>query len=222
MGRRRSCARSARGDRYAAALERLRARGLTFECSCSRRDLADERAIPAIAAPAPRRRACRPRPGCASSRGSRSSPIALQGAYRQDVAAAVGDRDLEAPRRLLCVPARGRGRRCRPGRHPRGARRRPSGRHAASDLSAARPRAADPALRCTCPCWWNRTAPSSPSRRAACRRIGPPGLHLAAASSSCWLSTRPASCGRAGERVVGVGAGSLGGKSAFRAPRRCN
>ena len=80
---------SGRGDRYAAALESLRDRGLVYECSCSRRDLGEERY-----------------PGHCRSGSRRGGPTAsrlrvaagavaftdrLQGSFQQDVAAAVGD-----------------------------------------------------------------------------------------------------------------------------------
>ncbi len=78
-------------DRYAAALESLRALGLTFECSCSRSQLADEARYPGL---------------CREGVRSPGSPTAtrlrvdsalveftdrIQGRFRQDVAAAVGD-----------------------------------------------------------------------------------------------------------------------------------
>jgi glutamyl-Q tRNA(Asp) synthetase len=76
---------------YAAALDTLRARGLTFECSCSRLKLADEDRYPG---------SCRERPlipGVATATRLRVDPgfvqfsDRIQGSYRQDVAAAVGD-----------------------------------------------------------------------------------------------------------------------------------
>src|SRR5208282_1292695 len=48
---------SARRESYAAALDMLRARGLTFECACSRAQLAEEARYPGIC------RANPPRPG---------------------------------------------------------------------------------------------------------------------------------------------------------------
>ena len=76
---------------YVAALESLRARNLTFECSCSRSQLEDENLYPGT---------CRMRPAAAGAptatrlavdRGSIMFSDRIQGTYRQDVAAAVGD-----------------------------------------------------------------------------------------------------------------------------------
>jgi glutamyl-Q tRNA(Asp) synthetase len=76
---------------YAAALDALRARGLTFECSCSRLTLAEEDRYPGN---------CRERPLIAdvpTATRLRVDPgyvqlaDRIQGIYRQDVASAVGD-----------------------------------------------------------------------------------------------------------------------------------
>jgi glutamyl-Q tRNA(Asp) synthetase len=76
---------------YDAALSALRARGLTFECSCSRQQLAEEDRYPG---------SCRARPliaGVATATRLRVDPgyiqfsDRIQGIYRQDVAAASGD-----------------------------------------------------------------------------------------------------------------------------------
>jgi glutamyl-Q tRNA(Asp) synthetase len=80
-----------RGDQYRAALRSLEDRRLTFECSCTRSQLEDDNRYPgtcrelartASAATATRLRA---QPGFISFRDE------IQGTYRQDVAAAVGD-----------------------------------------------------------------------------------------------------------------------------------
>jgi glutamyl-Q tRNA(Asp) synthetase len=82
------------GDRiehYASALRTLNARGLTFECTCSRLQLEDEIRYPGT---------CRVRPsvsGIASATRLKVEPghilfaDRIQGSFRQDVAAAVGD-----------------------------------------------------------------------------------------------------------------------------------
>jgi glutamyl-Q tRNA(Asp) synthetase len=76
---------------YAAAMDTLCTRGLTFECSCSRSQLADEERYPGT---------CRGRPqipGVATATRLRVDPgyvqfaDRIQGVYRQDVAGAVGD-----------------------------------------------------------------------------------------------------------------------------------
>lgn len=80
-----------RTELYAAALESLRARHLTFECSCSRSQLEDESRYPgtcrihppALGAPTATR--------LSVDRGSIVFSDRIQGTYRQDVAAAVGD-----------------------------------------------------------------------------------------------------------------------------------
>ena len=79
---------SERGEYYAAALERLR--GLTFECSCSRRDLADEERYPGTCRSGPGN------PGAPTATRLRIEPGTIeftdrvQGRYAED-AAAVGD-----------------------------------------------------------------------------------------------------------------------------------
>lgn len=76
---------------YAIAVDGLRTCGLTFECSCSRLDLAEEDRYPG---------SCRERPlipGAATATRLRVDPgyvrfsDRIQGTFRQDVAAAVGD-----------------------------------------------------------------------------------------------------------------------------------
>jgi glutamyl-Q tRNA(Asp) synthetase len=80
-----------RTELYVAALESLRARDLTFECSCCRSQLEDENRYPGT---------CREHPAAARAptatrlkvdRGSIVFSDRIQGIYRQDVAAAVGD-----------------------------------------------------------------------------------------------------------------------------------
>ncbi len=116
----------------------LRARGLTFECSCSRLQARrGGRAIPEPAA------AARRSPDAATATRLRVDPgyvqfrDRIQGSYRQDVAAAVGDVILKRRDQHVRVSAGGGGRRCRAGRHARRARRRSAGQHAPPNLSAA-------------------------------------------------------------------------------------
>jgi glutamyl-Q tRNA(Asp) synthetase len=80
-----------RTELYVAALESLRARDLTFECSCSRSQLEDENRYPGT---------CRERAAATGAptatrlkvdRGSIVFSDRIQGIYRQDVAVAVGD-----------------------------------------------------------------------------------------------------------------------------------
>ena len=82
---------SERTPLYGQALESLEARGLTFECSCSRMQLEDENRYPGT---------CRAGPaicGLPTATRLRIEPghilfvDRIQGSYRQDVAAAVGD-----------------------------------------------------------------------------------------------------------------------------------
>jgi len=76
---------------YAAAVEGLRTRGLTFECSCSRLSLAEDDRYPGSCRQGPLI------PGAATATRLRVDPGCvqfsdrIQGTYRQDVAAAVGD-----------------------------------------------------------------------------------------------------------------------------------
>ncbi len=82
---------SDRDEHYAAAVESLRARGLTFECSCSRQDLADEPRYRGYCRAGPRH------PGVPTAIRLRVDPSAvaftdrLQGHRTQDVAAFSGD-----------------------------------------------------------------------------------------------------------------------------------
>jgi len=82
---------SDRNEHYVAALQSLQARSLTFECSCSRLQLEDETRYPGT---------CRVRPsasGIPTATRLRVEPGSIlfsdriQGTYRQDVSAAVGD-----------------------------------------------------------------------------------------------------------------------------------
>jgi len=82
---------SERSEYYTAAIEKLRARGLTFECSCSRRDLAGHERYPGYCRGGPRnmhaatatRLRIEPRPVTFSDR--------IQGNQTQDVASVAGD-----------------------------------------------------------------------------------------------------------------------------------
>ena len=82
---------SERSDHYAAAIETLRARGLTFECSCSRQELADEERYPGYCRNGPRHL------GLATATRLRIEPQTvtfaddLQGTHTQNVASVVGD-----------------------------------------------------------------------------------------------------------------------------------
>lgn len=82
---------SDRGDRYAAALDDLRARGLTFQCSCSRLQLAEDERYPGHCRNGP----LKPGTACATRVRVDEATIQftdrIQGTFRQDVAAAVGD-----------------------------------------------------------------------------------------------------------------------------------
>jgi glutamyl-Q tRNA(Asp) synthetase len=80
-----------RMEHYLAALQTLQARHLTFECSCSRLQLEDESRYPGT---------CRMRPSSMGvttatrlrvEQGYIAFTDLIQGSYRQDVAAAVGD-----------------------------------------------------------------------------------------------------------------------------------
>lgn len=82
---------SDRADRYAAALDDLRARGLTFQCSCSRLQLAEDERYPGHCRNGP----MKPGTPCATRVRVDDAAIQftdrIQGTFRQDVAAAVGD-----------------------------------------------------------------------------------------------------------------------------------
>jgi glutamyl-Q tRNA(Asp) synthetase len=76
---------------YAAAVDGLRTRGLTFECSCSRLSLAETERYPGSCRQGPLT------PGAATATRLRIDPgyiqfsDRIQGTYRQDVSASVGD-----------------------------------------------------------------------------------------------------------------------------------
>lgn len=82
---------SRRATAYEAMLHTLRARGLTYECTCSRAQLADEEPYPGHCRIAPRRA------GVATATRLRVEPgyivfkDRIQGMFRQDVARVVGD-----------------------------------------------------------------------------------------------------------------------------------
>ena len=83
---------SDRSDHYAAALEDLRARGLTFECSCSRLDLADEGRYPGYCRGGPRD----PSVATATRLQGRAAEHArstdrIQGSYRRTWRRVLGD-----------------------------------------------------------------------------------------------------------------------------------
>ena len=82
---------SDRGDRYAAALDHLRAHGLTFQCSCSRLQLADDERYPGHCRNGP----LKPGTPCATRVRVDDATVQftdrIQGTFRQNVAAAVGD-----------------------------------------------------------------------------------------------------------------------------------
>ena len=82
---------SDRGARYAAALDHLRAHGLTFQCSCSRLQLADDERYPGHCRNGP----LKPGTPCATRVRVDDATVQftdrIQGTFRQNVAAAVGD-----------------------------------------------------------------------------------------------------------------------------------
>jgi glutamyl-Q tRNA(Asp) synthetase len=82
---------STRTDRYLAALETLRLRGLTFECSCSRSQLADEERYPGHCRAAPLVTGVPTAIRLCINPGHIQFADRIQGTFRQDVDAAVGD-----------------------------------------------------------------------------------------------------------------------------------
>jgi glutamyl-Q tRNA(Asp) synthetase len=82
---------STRTDHYRAALASLAERGLTFECSCSRNQLADESRYPGLCRAGP----LKPDVPTATRLRVEPGPVdftdRIQGRFRQDVALAVGD-----------------------------------------------------------------------------------------------------------------------------------
>jgi glutamyl-Q tRNA(Asp) synthetase len=90
-----------RTEHYVRALQSLQSRGLTFECSCSRLQLEDESRYPGTC------RARAPAAGTATATRLRVEPDLIQfsdriqGVFRQDVAAAVGDTILKRRDRVF-------------------------------------------------------------------------------------------------------------------------
>jgi len=82
---------SDRSDHYAAAIERLRARGLTFECSCSRQDLVGEGRYPGHCRGGPRDSSVATATRLKIEPQSITFDDRIQGSYGQDVASVVGD-----------------------------------------------------------------------------------------------------------------------------------
>jgi glutamyl-Q tRNA(Asp) synthetase len=82
---------SDRSDHYAAAIERLRARGLTFECSCSRQDLAGEGRYPGYCRGGPRDSSVATATRLKIEPQSITFDDRIQGSYTQDVASVMGD-----------------------------------------------------------------------------------------------------------------------------------
>jgi glutamyl-Q tRNA(Asp) synthetase len=82
-------------DDYRAALRSLQDRGLTFECTCSRSQLEDEQRYPGTCSELARSAASTGARATATRLRTRPGHICfrdqIQGTYRQDVAAAVGD-----------------------------------------------------------------------------------------------------------------------------------
>jgi glutamyl-Q tRNA(Asp) synthetase len=82
---------SDRDAAYAAALEELRARGLTFACSCSRLDLVPEPRYPGHCRDGPRRPDADLAIRLRVDPGHVQFTDDIQGAFRQDVSVAFGD-----------------------------------------------------------------------------------------------------------------------------------
>jgi glutamyl-Q tRNA(Asp) synthetase len=82
---------SDRVDAYTAALDQLQRRGLTFTCSCSRQDLADEPRYPGYCRDGPREPGADLGVRLRVESGYVQFVDCIQGVFRQDVALASGD-----------------------------------------------------------------------------------------------------------------------------------
>jgi glutamyl-Q tRNA(Asp) synthetase len=82
---------SARSDAYEAALAALGGRGLTFQCSCSRGDLAEEARYPGHCRHGPRDPAAATATRLKIEPGRIAFTDRIQGEYSEDVAETVGD-----------------------------------------------------------------------------------------------------------------------------------
>jgi glutamyl-Q tRNA(Asp) synthetase len=92
---------SRRTHRYEAAIEMLRSRGLIFECSCSRTQLADEDRYPGHCRGAPRLSGTPTALRLRVEPGHIQFTDRIQGTFRQDVAAVSGDVVLRRRDRLI-------------------------------------------------------------------------------------------------------------------------
>ena len=82
---------SDRVERYEAVLAQLAAAGLTFDCSCSRSQLVDEERYPGYCRAGPKLAGAPTAKRLRIESGSIQFTDRIQGTFRQDVAAAVGD-----------------------------------------------------------------------------------------------------------------------------------
>ncbi len=82
---------SERGEHYAAAIQTLRAAGLTFECSCSRQDLAGRERYPGYCRDGPRNSNTATATRLRIERQLITFADRVQGSFTQDVAAVMGD-----------------------------------------------------------------------------------------------------------------------------------
>ncbi len=82
---------SDRSDHYAAAIETLRARGLTFECSCSRQDLAGQERYPGHCRGGPRNTSVATATRLKIEPQTITFDDRIQGSCTQDVASVMGD-----------------------------------------------------------------------------------------------------------------------------------
>jgi glutamyl-Q tRNA(Asp) synthetase len=82
---------SDRGDLYSEALQSLKTRGLTFDCSCSRLQLEEERRYPGTCRAQPRVSGVSTATRLRIEEGYVSFSDRIQGSFRQDIARAVGD-----------------------------------------------------------------------------------------------------------------------------------
>src|ERR1700759_909684 len=93
-----------RNEAYRTALRSLQDRGLTFECTCSRSQLEDENRYPGTCRELARAAASDTATRLRAQPGFIQFSDDIQGAYRQDVAQAVGDLVLKRRDQLFAYP----------------------------------------------------------------------------------------------------------------------
>ena len=208
----RSATRAAPAGLYRGRSTRLRRRGLAYSpAPAAASNSPSEGRYPGTCRRGPVRRTADRDPAAGRAAQHRpSSTTGCRAAYRQDVAAAVGDLIAPAPRRDLRLSARGGGRRRRPGRHPRRARRGPARQHAARRSTCSAPLACRRRPMRTCRCWSKPDGGKlAKSRRSVALEPARARASCAQSSRCCGMTRPPDLAAPAAQQCLGLGDRSL-------------